>query len=225
MVGHIEGVDRHQPTFLPDCLDDWVAADSMVRVIDAFVARLDLDALGFLRARPAATGRPPYHPGDLLGLYVYGYLNRLRSSRRLEREACRNLELVWLLRRLTPDFKTIADFRRDNLAALTAACRAFVLFCRETGIVQGQLVAIDGSHVAATASRRQAFGRDILSKVVERIDAAIAAQEGRGPAASPRSASSADRGRSHRSSADVDRRRARGLPHATQPAGAAATWL
>jgi transposase len=123
----------------------------MVRVIDAFVARLDLDDLGFGRARPAATGRPPYHPGDLLRRYIDGHLNQARSSRRLEREARRNLELVWLLWRLAPDHKTIADFRRDNVEPLTAACRAFSLFGREVGIVRGRLVAPVG--LRAPASR------------------------------------------------------------------------
>jgi len=112
---HIDGLDRDQITMFPEALDDYISSDNPVRFIDAFVGSLNLSSLGFQRVTTADTGRPPYHPGDLLRLYIYGYLNRVRSSRRLEKETNRNVELMWLLRRLTPDFKTIADFRRDNL--------------------------------------------------------------------------------------------------------------
>jgi transposase len=129
-MDHIQGTDRDQLTFFPEALDDYIAQDNPVRFIDAFVDSLGLQGLGFTHAIPAETGRPPYHPGTLLKLYVYGYLNRIRSSRLLEREAGRNLELVWLLGKLTPDFKTVADFRKDNRKAIRQVCRAFILLCR-----------------------------------------------------------------------------------------------
>src|SRR5918995_5112712 len=126
MAGYVEGVERTQATLFPDRLDDFVGADNPVRVVDAFVDALDLRELGFTRAAPASTGRPGYHPAVLLDLYIYGYLKRIASSRRLEREAARNVELMWLTRRLAPDFKTIADFRRDNGQAIRNVCRQFV---------------------------------------------------------------------------------------------------
>src|ERR687893_89952 len=127
----VGGQDRRQAAFLPECLDDYVAPDNPARVIDAFIDELDLVALGFTRAQPAATGRPAYHPATMIKLYLYGYMNRIQSSRRLEREASRNTELMWLTGKLAPDFKTIADFRRDNTDAIRAACRQFVVLCRE----------------------------------------------------------------------------------------------
>ena len=140
-MSYIEGVDRQQGWLLPERLEDYVSAENPVRFLDAFVDSLDLAALGFQHAVPSDTGRPPYAPGDLLRLYLYGYLNRLRSSRRLEREAQRNVELLWLLRQLRPDFKTIADFRKDNLAALRGVCREFTLLCRQLDLFGGELVA------------------------------------------------------------------------------------
>jgi transposase len=134
MTRYIEGWDRRQNFLLPECLDDYVSEDNPIRVVEAFVDELDLHVLGFERAAPAEPGRPGYHPAILLKLYVYGYLNRIRSSRRLEREAQRNVELMWLVRRLVPDFKTIADFRRDNGVAIRAACRQFVILCRGLGL-------------------------------------------------------------------------------------------
>ena len=131
MKRFIEGEDRNQVTLLPDCLDDYIAEDNPVRAVDASVEELDLKALGFEGAEPAATGRPSYHPAVLLKLYIYGYLNRIASSRRLEREAQRNVELMWLTGRLAPDFKTIADFRRDNGAGIRNVCRRFVQLCRQ----------------------------------------------------------------------------------------------
>jgi len=122
----IDGEDRMQPTLLPNCLEDYVGEENPVRVIEVFIDDLDLGALGFSGMKPAATGRPAYHPSTLLKIYLYGYLNRIQSSRRLEREAQRNIELMWLVGRLAPDFKTIADFRKDNGAALQAVCRQFV---------------------------------------------------------------------------------------------------
>ena len=127
----IEGDDRRQVTLLPECLDDFIGEDNPVRVIDAFVDELDLQDLGFLGAEPAATGRPAYHPSVLLKIYIYGYLNRVQSSRRLEREAHRNVELMWLTGRLAPDFKTIADFRHDNGKGIRNVCRRFIVLCRE----------------------------------------------------------------------------------------------
>ena len=131
----IEGVDRDQSTLLPECLDDWVDEDNPVRAVDAFVDALDLSELGFRGVDPAATGRPGYHPAPLLKLYIYGYVNRVQSSRRLEREARRNLEVIWLLQRLTPDDKTIADFRRENGPAIRKTCARFVELCRKMGLL------------------------------------------------------------------------------------------
>ena len=133
MQRFVQGDDRTQASLLPASLEDYVDADNPARVIEAFVEALDLGALGFAVV-PAATGRPSYHPAMLLKLYIYGYLNRIQSSRRLERECQRNVELMWLTGRLAPDFKTIADFRRDNGAAICAACAQFIVICREIGL-------------------------------------------------------------------------------------------
>lgn len=150
---HIQGQSRNQGTLFPERLDDLVGADNAVRVIDAFVDTTDLKALGFARIEVSATGRPPYHPGDLLKLYVYSYMQQVRSSRRLERECQKNLEKLWLLNRLAPDHKTIANFRVDNRVALTRACRAFMQFCREQSLYGGEQIAIDGSKFRADNSR------------------------------------------------------------------------
>ena len=155
-------------------VDDYVTADALVRVVDAFVSSLDFRVLGFERAVPATTGRPRYDPRDMLRLYLYGYINEVRSSRRLERESKRNVEVLWLVRGLTPDFKTIADFRRDNGPAIIAACRAFVLFSRTQGLLGAQLVAIDGSKFRAVASPRRVLGRREIGEAVARIDAQVA---------------------------------------------------
>ena len=173
-MAYIDGVDRAQQVLFPEVLDDYVAADNPVRFIDAFVASLDVAALGFQRAVPAETGRPAYDPGDLLRLYIYGYLHRLRSSRRLEQETHRNLELIWLLRRLTPDFKTVADFRRDNPQPLTAVCREFTLLCKRLDLFGGELVAIDGSKFKAVNSKQRHFTRETLERLRAGIDARIA---------------------------------------------------
>ena len=148
--------------------------DAPVRVIDAFVDGLDVSGLGFGRSAPAATGRPAYDPRDLLKLYIYGYLNEVRSSRRLERECSRNVEVMWLLGRLAPDFKTIADFRRDNGAAIVGACRAFVLFCRDQGLFTARLVALDGSKFRAAASAKRIMGRREIAAETARLDRRIA---------------------------------------------------
>ena len=153
MKRFIEGEDRSQTMLLPECLDDYIAEDNPVRAVDAFVEELDLDGLGFDGAMPAVTGRPAYHPAVLLKLYIYGYLNRIASSRRLEREAQRNVELMWLTGRLAPDFKTIADFRRDNSAGIRNVGRRFVQLCRDLQLFTQALVAIDSSKFKAVNSR------------------------------------------------------------------------
>jgi len=157
MKRFIEGADRHQVTLLPECLDDYVDEDNPVRIVDAFVNELDLGALGFEGADPAATGRPGYHPSVLLKLYIYGYLNRIQSSRRLERETQRNVELMWLTGRLTPDFKTIADFRRGNGKGIRNVCRSFIVVCRQMKLFSQAVVAIDGSKFKAVNSRDRNF--------------------------------------------------------------------
>jgi transposase len=157
MKRFIEGEDRQQVTLLPECLDDYIGEDNPVRVVDAFVEELDLYSLGFDGVEPAATGRPSYHPSVLLKLYIYGYLNRIQSSRRLEREAQRNVELMWLTGRLTPDFKTIADFRHDNGKGIRNVCRRFVTLCRELKLFTHAIVAIDGSKFKAVNSRDRNF--------------------------------------------------------------------
>jgi transposase len=170
---HIDGIDRDQITMFPEALDDYIRPDNPVRFIDAFVGSLDLSSLGFQRVFTADTGRPPYHPGDLLRLYIYGYLNRVRSSRRLEKETNRNVELMWLLRRLIPDFKTIADFRRDNHKAIQKVCRSFTLFCRDNDLFGGELIAIDGSKFKAVNSRRRNFSKRKLNSFIKKIDQQI----------------------------------------------------
>lgn len=169
-MNHIEGHSRQQATLFPEALDDLIPLDHPVRVVDAFVDSLDLGALEFGKVQPAATGRPPYHPGDMLKLYVYGYLNQLRSSRRLERESGRNVELLWLLNRLSPDFKTIANFRKDNREAIVGVCRAFVRFCREQGLFGAELVSIDGSKFRASASRKAVYTPKRIERELVRID-------------------------------------------------------
>ena len=145
MKRFVTGADRGQSTLLPECLDDWVDESNCIRAIDAFVDMLDLAELGFSGVKPAATGRPAYHPSVLLKLYIYGYLNRVQSSRRLEREAGRNLEVMWLLGRLVPDDKVIDDCRKDNGPAIRKVCARFVELCREMGLLAKASVAIDGS--------------------------------------------------------------------------------
>jgi transposase len=173
-MGYIEGSDRDQQVLFPEVLDEYVTAENPVRFLDAFVASLDLAAIGFGRATPSETGRPAYDPGDLLRLYLYGYLYRVRSSRKLEQETHRNVELIWLLRRLRPDFKTIADFRRDNPQALRAVCRAFTVLCKQLDLFGGELVAIDGSKFRAVNSKDRNFSRASLERLLAGIDARIA---------------------------------------------------
>jgi transposase len=173
MKRFVEGEDRRQGVLLPECLDDFVAEENEVRVIEAFVGELDLAALGFEGMTPAATGRPSYHPSMLLKLYVYGYINHIASSRRLEREAGRNVELMWLTERLTPDFKTIADFRKDNGPAIRATCRRFVEMCRQLNLFTHAVAAIDGSKFKAVNARDKNFTRAKLQKRMEQVEASI----------------------------------------------------
>lgn len=173
-MAYIAGADRSQAVLLPEVLDDFIRADNPVRFLDAFVGQLDLGALGFQRAVPADTGRPGYDPGDLLRLYIYGYLHRIRSSRRLEQESHRNVELMWLLRRLTPDFKTIADFRRDHPRALKPVGREFVLVCRQLGLFGGELLAIDGSKFQAVNARHRSYTPARLATLQREIEETIA---------------------------------------------------
>jgi len=173
MSRFIEGEARTQATLLPERLDDYIAEDNPVSVVDVFVDGLDLANMGFKTA-PAATGRPSYHPASMLKLYIYGYLNRIQSSRRLEREAGRNVELMWLLGRLAPDFKTIADFRKDNAKAIRLVCREFVLICRKLDLFSEALFAIDGSKFKAVNNRDTNFTKAKLKRRLAIIDASIA---------------------------------------------------
>ena len=174
MKRFVEGQDRSQLILLPDCLDDYVGEDNPVRIVDAFIDELDLAVLGFAGVIPEATGRPSYHPVTLLKIYLYGYLNRVQSSRRLERETQRNIELMWLTGRLAPDFKTIADFRRDNGAAIRAVCRQFVVLCRRLNLFTRAVVAIDGSKFKAVNNRDKNFTVAKVGKRIEQVDASIA---------------------------------------------------
>jgi transposase len=174
MKRFVEGEDRWQATLLPDCLEDYVAEDNPVRVIEVFVDELDLGALGFDGVSPASTGRPAYHPATLLKVYLYGYLNRVQSSRRLERETQRNIELMWLTGRLMPDFKTIADFRRDNGAAIRSACAQFVVLCRQFNLFTRAVVALDGSRFKAVNNRDKNFTVAKVAKRIEQVEASIA---------------------------------------------------
>jgi len=167
---HIAGLERDQLLLLPEAVDDYVGSDNPVRFIDAFVEGLDLAAAGFLRVEAKAMGRPGYAPGDLLKLYIYGYLNRVRSSRRLETECHRNIEVLWLLRTLKPDFKTIADFRRDNRAAFRAVFRQFVLLCRRLDLYGRELLAVDGTRIKAVNNKDRNFTRSSLREFIRRAD-------------------------------------------------------
>ena len=167
-MAHITGEDRSQLLLLPDAVDDYVGPDNPVRFIDAFVDGLDLEAAGFQRVQPSDKGRPGYDPADLLKLYIYGYLNRIRSSRRLEAETHRNLEVIWLLRQLRPDFKTIADFRRDNRGAFRAVFRQFVRLCRALDLYGRELIAVDGTRIKAVNNRERNFTRATLKRDLRR---------------------------------------------------------
>src|SRR5712672_4037554 len=174
MTRFVVGDDRSQSTLFPERLEDYLSEDNPVRAIDVFVDELDLAALGFGGVEPEATGRPAYHPATLLKIYVYGYLNRVQSSRRLERECQRNIELVWLTGRLMPDFKTIADFRRDNGPASRAACAQFVVLCRNLNLFTRAVVALDGSRFKAVNNRDKNFTVAKVAKRIEQVEASIA---------------------------------------------------
>ena len=174
MKRFVQGTDRTQGILLPERLEDYVSDDNPVRVVDVFVDSLDLQALGFAGAQPALTGRPSYHPGVLLKIYIYGYLNRVQSSRRLEREAQRNIEVMWLTSRLMPDFKTIADFRKNNGAAIGKVCRQFVILCRDLDLFANADIAIDGSKFKAVNNRDKNFTDKKLQARIEQLEANIA---------------------------------------------------
>jgi transposase len=169
----VEGADRGQSTLFPECLEDWIGEDNPVRVIDAFVDELDLGGLGFGGIDPEATGRPSYHPSVLLKLYIYGYLNRVQSSRRLEREAGRNVEVMWLTGRLVPDHKTIADFRKDNGPATKKVCVQFIELCRQIGLLATASVAIDGSKFKAVNTRDKNFTRGKVERRRAQLEASV----------------------------------------------------
>ena len=173
-MAHISGHDRSQTLLFPESVDDYVGPDNPVRFINAFVDKLDLAAAGFVGVEPKATGRPGYAPADLLKLYVYGYLNRVRSSRRLEAETHRNIEVIWLLRHLKPDFKTIADFRRDNRRAFRPVFREFVLLCRQLDLFGRELLAVDGTRIKAVNNKDRNFTRASLAQFLKLADAKLA---------------------------------------------------
>lgn len=172
-MGHKRGVNRRERILFPESVDEYVSAENPVRFVDAYVESLDLRKLGFERVKAAKTGRPGYHPGDMIKLYIYGYLNRTRSSRQLEKASHQNVEVMWLLRRLRPDFKTIADFRRDNLEGLKNVCREFTLLCKRLGLFGGELVAIDGSKFSAVNSTSRVYTRKKLQKIRSEVEEKI----------------------------------------------------
>ena len=174
MKGFVQMADRQQTTLLPECLDDWVDESNPVRAVDVFVDALELRDLGFDGVDPAATGRPAYHPSPMLKLYIYGYLNRVQSSRRLERVAGRNLEVMWLTGRLVPDHKTIADFRKDNGPAIKKVCAQFVALCRKMGLLAKASVAIDGSKFKAVNSRDNNFTKGKMERRLAQIEESVA---------------------------------------------------
>jgi transposase len=173
MKRFIQGEDRNQVTLLPECLDDSVSEDNPIRVVDVFVDELDLAELGFSGVAPATTGRPSYHPSVLLKIYIYGYLNRIQTSRRLEREAQRNVELMWLTEGLAPDFKTIADFRRDNGKGIRNVCKRFVVMRRQFNLFTQAIVAVDGSKFKAVNNRDKNFTQHKLEQRMKQIDESI----------------------------------------------------
>lgn len=174
MKRFIESEDRNQGMLLPEQLDDYVTEDNPVRVVDVFVEQLDLGQLGFEGVDPSATGRPAYHPAILLKLYIYGYLNRIQSSRRLERETQRNLELIWLTGRLMPDFKTIANFRKDNGTAIRKVCSQFVILCHQLNLFSDAMVAIDGSKFKAVNNRDRNYTANKIDRRRQQIETSIA---------------------------------------------------
>src|ERR1700682_3488752 len=174
VMAHVSGASRYQVTLFPEVLDEVIGRDDAVRVIDAFVDTLDLGELGFSKVAAEDMGRPPYAPGDLLKLYIYGYLHRIRASRRLEAETYRNVQVMWLINRLTPAFKTIADFRKDHAEAIVGVCRAFIRFCREQSLFGAELLAIYGTKIAAVPSRKQVMTPQRIEQMNAAIDRKIA---------------------------------------------------
>src|SRR6202453_5511998 len=174
MKRFVEGIARQQATLFPECLEDWIDGNNPVRVIDAFVEKLDLLRLGFDGAAAQTTGRPSYHPAGLLKLYIYGYLNRVQSSRRLEREAGRNIEVMWLTGRLVPDHKTIADFRKDSGVAIKRVCVQFIELCRQMGLLATSSVAIDGSKFKAVNNRDKNFTRAKVERRRAQLEESVA---------------------------------------------------
>lgn len=172
-MSYIEGVARNQIILFPEKIDDYIREENPVQFIDAFVDSLDLRALGFNHVQSGETGRPPYHPADMLKLYLWGYLNRVRSSRSLEKESHRNLEVMWLLKKLAPDFKTIADFRKDNKGAIKKVCREFTLLCKHLELFRGELIAIDSSKFRAVNGKKRNFNRAKLEKRIREIEESI----------------------------------------------------
>ena len=172
-MSYIEGHSRDQTTLFPEVIDDYISEDNPVRFLDAFVDNLNLKELGFKNAIENATGRPPYHPGDMLKLFIYGYINRIRTGRTLEKGTHCNLEIIWLIRKLKPDFKTICDFRKDNQQAIKKVCREFILLCRRLELFSAELVAIDGSKFRAVNSSERAYSKKKLEKIIQRIDKQI----------------------------------------------------
>ena len=172
-MDYVSGTDREQQVLFPEVLDEYVGEENQVRFIDVFVRGLDLEALGFARSTPPVTGRPPYDPGDMLRLYIYGYLHKIRSSRKLERETHRNVELMWLLRKLHPDHKTIAEFRRVNPRALRGVCREFTVLCKRLDLFAGELIAIDGSKFRAVNSKARNHTRKDLRRLLRSVDRRI----------------------------------------------------
>jgi transposase len=172
-MGHKQGINRTQSILFPETVDEYVSTENPVRFIEAYVESLDLRKLEFERVESAKTGRPAYHPGDMVKLYIYGYVNRIRSSRQLEKASHQNIEVLWLLRRLTPDFKTIADFRKDNIRGLKNVCRAFTLLCKKLGLFGGELIAIDGSKFGAVNSTGRVYTRKKLRTLCKEIDEKI----------------------------------------------------
>src|SRR5436190_8791811 len=174
MKRFVEGSDRGQSTLFPECLEHWICEDNPVRAVDTFVDQLDLAELSFGGVDPETTGRPSYHPSVLLKLYIYGYLNRVQASRRLEREAGRNVEVMWLTGRLAPDHKTIADFRKDNGRAIRQVCARFVALCRTMGLLTQASVAIDGSKFKAVNNRDKNFTRGKMERRLAQIEESVA---------------------------------------------------
>ena len=172
-MSYIKGINRNQTLLFPEVIEDYIDQDNPVRFIDAYVDSLDLVNLSFRYSIERETGRPPYNPGDMLKLYIYGYLNSIRSSRKLERETYRNVEVIWLLKKLSPDFKTIADFRKDNKNALKRVCREFTLLCKKLDLFGAELIAIDGSKLRAVNSKERNYTPNRLKQLIKHMDKKI----------------------------------------------------